>query len=92
MGEKKAGSGGCLPKGERRDSDVGLGLAETLHAVSGLPLTTLFQEVNALEALEYVAFNDESGDSLEAFMLGHGSKWVVVDLLKGLVGTGRPSP
>ena len=51
------------------DSDVGLGLAQTLHAVAGLPLTALFENVDALEALQNVTFDDEAGDALEAFML-----------------------
>jgi hypothetical protein len=54
---------------EDRNLDVGLGLAETLHAVAGLPLAALLQDIDALEALENVAFHDEAGDALEAFML-----------------------
>jgi hypothetical protein len=49
--------------------DVGLGLAKPLHAVAGLPLTALLQEVYALEALQNVAFNDEAGGALETFVL-----------------------
>jgi hypothetical protein len=40
-----------------------------LDAVAGLPLATLPQQVDALEALEDVAFDDETGDALEAFVL-----------------------
>jgi hypothetical protein len=69
MGKKKAGSGSCLPKGEETYSDVGLRLAQALDAVAGLPLAALPQEVNAFEALEDVAFNNETGDTLETFML-----------------------
>jgi hypothetical protein len=32
-------------------------------------LAALLQEVDALEALEDVAFNDEAGDALETFVL-----------------------
>jgi hypothetical protein len=49
--------------------DVGLGLAEALDAVAGLPLAALFQDVDALEALEDVAFDDEAGGALETFVL-----------------------
>jgi hypothetical protein len=56
-GIKKAGSGNCLPKTKRNRLDVGLGLAQTLHAIAGLPLAPLPEQVNALEALEDVAFN-----------------------------------
>ncbi len=49
--------------------DVGLGLAETGDAVAFFPLATLFQDGDALEALEDVAFDDDAGGTLEAFML-----------------------
>jgi len=49
--------------------DVGLGLAETGDAVALFPLATLFQDGDALEALEDVAFDDDAGGTLEAFML-----------------------
>jgi len=68
-GKKKAGSVNCLP-GEGDDgSDVGFGLAQTLHAVAGFPLAALLQDVDALEALEDVAFDDEAGSALETFVL-----------------------
>jgi hypothetical protein len=51
------------------ESDVGLGLAEALHAVTRLPLIALPKEIDALEALQYVAFDDEAGGALKAFML-----------------------
>jgi hypothetical protein len=66
---KKAGSENCLPERERLDSDVGLGLAETLDAVAGLPLAAFPKDFDALEALEDVAFHDEAGDALETFVL-----------------------
>jgi hypothetical protein len=61
---------------ERKDrgSDVGLGLAKALHSIAGLPLAALLEQVDALEALQDVAFDDEAGGALEAFMLGHGIK------------------
>jgi hypothetical protein len=75
-GAKKAGSRGCLPKGDGQTtfacperSNVRLGLAQTGHAVAGLPLATLLEQIKTLEALEDVAFNDEAGDALETFVL-----------------------
>jgi hypothetical protein len=50
-------------------SDVGLGLAQALYAVTRLPLIALAEEVNAFETLQDVAFDDETGGALEAFML-----------------------
>lgn len=69
MGKKKAGSGYCLPKGMKFNSDVRLGLAQTLHAIAHLPLAALFEQIDALEALQDVAFDDETGDALKAFVL-----------------------
>jgi hypothetical protein len=67
---KKAGSvENCLPKRESVNSDVGLGLAQTLHAIAGLPLAALLEDFDALEALEDIAFHDEAGDALETFVL-----------------------
>ncbi len=62
-------SGEKLAQPKRPNSDVRLGLLEANDAVAVLPLATLFQYINALEALEDVAFNDEAGDPLEAFVL-----------------------
>jgi hypothetical protein len=62
----------CLQGKEEGRSNVGLGLAQTLHAVASLPLAALLEQIDALEALEDVAFHDEAGDALEAFVLGHG--------------------
>ena len=74
QGTKKAGSG-KLPARKNRGSelDVRLGLAEALHAIAGFPLATFFQNINALKALQNIAFDDETGGALEAFVLGHGS-------------------
>jgi hypothetical protein len=51
------------------ESDVGLGLAETLHAIAGLPEAALPEQINALKTLQDVAFDDETGDALKAFVL-----------------------
>jgi hypothetical protein len=56
-------------KGTRDGSDVGLGLAETLHAIAGLPEAALLEQINALETLQDIAFYDETGDALKAFVL-----------------------
>jgi len=66
---KKAGSANCLPKGKGADSDVGLGFAETLDAVARFPLAAFLEDLDALEALQDVAFHDEAGDALETFVL-----------------------
>jgi hypothetical protein len=52
-----------------RGSNVGLGLAQALDAVAGLPLAALFEQIDALEALQNVALNDETVGTLEAFVL-----------------------
>jgi hypothetical protein len=67
--KKKQAAVNCLPGKCEVGSDVGLGLAQTLHAVAGLPLAALLEEIDPLEALEDVAFNDEAGNALEALML-----------------------
>jgi hypothetical protein len=67
--KKKAGSVNCLPKRVEANSDVGLGLAEALDAVARLPLAALLEQIDALKALQNVAFDDEAGDALEAFVL-----------------------
>jgi hypothetical protein len=69
MGKKKAGSKNCLPEGGGGKSDVRLGLAQALDAVARLPLVALAEQLDALEALQDVAFNDETGGALEAFVL-----------------------
>jgi hypothetical protein len=61
-------------KNGRDGSDVGLGLAETLDAVAGLPLATLLEDIHALKALQDIAFDDEAGGALEAFVLRHGGE------------------
>jgi hypothetical protein len=75
LGKKKAGSG-KLPAGAGNEiaSDVGLGLAQTHDAVARLPLTTLLEHIEALEALQDVAFDDEAGGALETFVLRHDVK------------------
>jgi hypothetical protein len=49
--------------------DVGLGLAQPLHAIASFPLATLFEQIDAFETLQNVALNDEAADTLEAFVL-----------------------
>jgi hypothetical protein len=56
-------------KGATVESDVGLGLAETLHAIAGLPEAALLEQVDPLETLQDVAFDHETGDALKAFVL-----------------------
>ena len=49
--------------------DVGFGLAETLDAITGFPLAALLEDVDALETLQDITFNDEAVGPLETFML-----------------------
>lgn len=53
----------------REALDVRLGLTKTLNAIAGFPLAALFQEVDAFETLQDVTLNDETRDTLEAFVL-----------------------
>jgi hypothetical protein len=72
MGEwakKRQAAVNCLPGKCDVGSDVRLGLAQTLHAVACLPLAALPEQIDSLEALEDVAFDDETGDALEALVL-----------------------
>jgi hypothetical protein len=69
--KRQAAETACREK-ERQSLDVGLRLAETLDAVAGLPLTTFLENIDALKALQNVAFDDETGGALEAFVLRHG--------------------
>jgi hypothetical protein len=57
-------------------SDVRLGLAEPHYAVAGLPLAALLEQIDALEALEDVAFDDEAAAGFQAVVLGHGKGWI----------------
>jgi hypothetical protein len=70
MDTKKAGSG-KLPAHNLKDVrlDVRLGLAEASDAIARFPLAALLEQVDALEALQDVAFNDEAIGALETFML-----------------------
>jgi hypothetical protein len=52
--------------------NVGLGLAQTLDAIAFLPLAALLEQGHALEALENIAFNDETAAGFETVVLGHG--------------------
>jgi hypothetical protein len=51
--------------------NVGLGLAQTLDAIAFLPLAALLEERDALEALEDIAFDDETAAGFETVVLGH---------------------
>jgi hypothetical protein len=70
VGQKK-GRQWKLPAGKGREqgSDFGLGLAETGDAIAGFPLTAFLEQVDAFEALQDVAFDDETGGALQAFVL-----------------------
>jgi hypothetical protein len=59
----------CLLGKKKCRLDVWLGLAEALNAIARLPLATFLEEINAFEAFQDVAFNDETGCALEAFVL-----------------------
>jgi hypothetical protein len=50
-------------------SDVGLGLAEAGDAIALFPLAALFEDRDALEALEDVTLHDDAGGALETFVL-----------------------
>ena len=49
--------------------DVTVDPAETGDAIASFPLTALLEQVDALEALQDVAFDDEAVGALETFML-----------------------
>jgi hypothetical protein len=71
-GNKNGGPNGSDPPKEFRrggGSDVGLGFAQALNAVASLPLAALFKQVDALEALEDVAFLNDAADALQTFVL-----------------------
>lgn len=55
--------------GKSANSDVGLRLAQALHAVARLPLAALLQKIQTLEALEDIAFDHDTGGALETFVL-----------------------
>jgi hypothetical protein len=57
---------------EAHGSNVGLGLAQALDAVAGFPLAAFSEQVNALEALQDVALDDDTAGTLETFVLRHG--------------------
>jgi hypothetical protein len=68
---KKKGRQWKLPAKKKRPvgSDVRLGLTQALHAIAHLPHPALPEQFHSLEALEDVAFNDETGRTLEAVVL-----------------------
>ena len=59
----------CLPERSTDGLDVGLGFAQTLNPVTGFPLTAFLEQVDTFEAFQNVAFHDETGGALEAFVL-----------------------
>jgi hypothetical protein len=67
--KKRQAAKTACQKGMRVGSDVGLGLAETLHAIARLPEAAFPEQVDTLEAFQDVAFDDETGGALEAFVL-----------------------
>src|SRR5215203_3893307 len=66
--KRQAAKTACQRGGNVR-SNVGLGLAQTLHAIAGLPEAALLEQVDPLEALQDIAFDDETGGALKAFVL-----------------------
>jgi hypothetical protein len=73
-GTKKAGSGDSRPKKKYASSGVGLGLAETLHAIALFPLAAFLEQFDALKTFQDVAFLYDTTETLKAFMLGHEGK------------------
>jgi hypothetical protein len=67
--KKKQAAETACQKGMIVGLDVGLRLTETLHAIARLPLIALPEQINALKAFQDVAFDDETGGALEAFVL-----------------------
>ena len=67
--KRQAVDAACLDLKRRNDLDVGLGLAQTLHAIASFPLAALFEQIDAFETLQNIALNDETADTLEAFVL-----------------------
>jgi hypothetical protein len=67
--KKRQAANTACRKGATIGSDVRLGLAKTLHAIAGLPETALPEQVDPLETLQNVAFDDETRDTLKAFVL-----------------------
>jgi hypothetical protein len=50
---------------------VGLGLAEAEHAIAFLPLATLLEDFDALEALENIPLGGDGAGTFETAMLRH---------------------
>ena len=59
---------------KKKKSDVGLGLAETLHAIALFPLAAFLEQFDALKTFQDVAFLYDTTETLKAFMLGHEGK------------------
>src|SRR5688572_11903754 len=67
--KKRQAANTACREGTRVASDVGLGLAQTLHAIASLPEPTFPEQVDALEAFQDVTFDDETRGALQAFVL-----------------------
>ena len=68
--QKRQAVKNCLPFCETDGRlDVRLGLAETGDALALFPLATLFEDGDALEALQDVALDNETVGALETFVL-----------------------
>jgi hypothetical protein len=61
---------------------VGLGLRQVHHAATLFPLSALFEQVNALETLQDVAFGRNGAGGTKAAMLGHKDSWVKGTLIQ----------
>jgi hypothetical protein len=57
---------------------VWLGLWKTDDALVGLELAALFEQFNALIALQHAAFGSDGAASFKAWMLAHGA-WTLRD-------------
>ena len=59
------------PRPAKKELCLAFGLAEAGDAVAGFPLAALFEEFDALEALEDVAFGASGAGGSETAMLRH---------------------
>jgi len=59
----------CLKNQPTNESNIRLGLAQTLNAVPRFPLTALLEQIDPLKAFQDVALQDDTGGALEAIVL-----------------------